>query len=142
MLMAKLKITALHLMIATFFGFRWMGLSNNSLPIHFKNSRELSEFATSNGLVIHCGNERGVINDNYYIADHPLTLDELGPVSRRRDCGLTPAWRGILWVCQLHGPLMSLDPEVLGGKWRIWGNVVVAGDENLMDRIESLYRDK
>jgi hypothetical protein len=64
----------------------------------------------------------------------------LASVPTRRDCGLTPAWRGILWVCQLGdlGPY----PDLIGGKWRVWSKILVAGDEDLMDRIEQVYRNK
>jgi hypothetical protein len=108
-------------------------------PTEFETSRDLKEFALANGLVFHCGNGNGIFYNNYYLADHPLALDDFPGVATRRDCGLTPAWHGVLWVCQLgtSGPY----PELIGGKWRIWGHVLVAGDPKLMDRIEELYRN-
>ena len=106
----------------------------------FATAQELKSFAISSGLICHCGNGSGSVYNNYFLADHPIAIDDLAGVSTRRDCGLTPAWRGVLWVCPLGrlGPY----PEFIGGKWRVWGNVLVAGDEPLMDRIEELYRNK
>jgi hypothetical protein len=37
---------------------------------------------------------------------------------------------------------MSYPVQGFGSHWRVWGNVVVAGDEQLMDRIEELYHDR
>jgi hypothetical protein len=110
-------------------------------PTVFKNVKEVKDFAVSKGLVFHCGNGNGIVCSNFFLADHPLTIDDLDGVCSRHDCGLTPAWRGVLWVCQLGG-IAELYPECLGGTWRIWGSVLVAGDEKLMDRIEGLYRNK
>jgi hypothetical protein len=71
-------------------------------------------------------------------------MGEGGKKLEARDCGLTPAWRGILWVCQIESRAerLGLQVEAIGGKWRVWGNVLVAGDEDLMDRIEEFYEDK
>jgi hypothetical protein len=107
----------------------------------FKNPAELKDFAMSKGLVFHCGNiSNTVYVGDYFLADHPITIDDLEGICTRRDCGLTPAWRGVLWACQ-RGHL-GLREDCLGGKWRVWGKVLVAGDEELMDRIEGLYRNR
>jgi hypothetical protein len=109
-------------------------------PTEFETARELKDFAISSGLVFHCGNGSGFVCNNYFLADHPIALDDLASIATRRDCGLTPAWCGVLWVCPLgkSGPC----PDLMGGKWRVWGKVLVAGDQDLMDRIEELYRIK
>jgi hypothetical protein len=115
-------------------------------PVAFNDVQEFKTFAVSNGLYFHAGNHNGIVESpaldrNYYLADHAITLDDLIAVGHRRDCGLTSAWRGIIWVCQFRGEF-GLLPDSLGGKWRVWGNVVVAGDEDLMDRIEDFWRSE
>jgi hypothetical protein len=113
---------------------------STSIPrtTEFETAQELRDFAISSGLMFHCGNGSGFVYNNYFLADHPIAFDDLAGVSTRRDCGLSPAWRGVLWVCPLG--TLGPDPYLIGGKWRVWGNVLVAGDELLMDRIEDLYR--
>jgi hypothetical protein len=80
---------------------------------------------------------------SFFVAKHPLTGEQLDDIPTKRQCGLTPAWRGIVWVANLGDPAgcRCLSPDSIGGKWRIWGNVVVAGDESMMDTIEELYRN-
>ena len=118
-------------------------LSSSSTPksIAFKNAAEFKDFALCNGFFFHSGNVNGVVGGNYFIADHLVTLNDVEEVLTRRDCGLTPAWRGILWVCQIHDTpwFTALATDHVDGKRRVWGNVLVAGDEDLMDRIEELY---
>jgi hypothetical protein len=140
-LLAKPTAGLLALAVA-FVGGRFAASSSSPEPVGFQNASELRDFAASRGFVIHSGNSIDKIWDNYYVADHPVTLDDLELVATRRDCGLTPAWRGILWVSQINGDITSLNPEAIGGKWRIWGKVLVAGDVELMDRIEELSRSK
>jgi len=120
---------------------RYEALSSTPKSIAFKNAAEFKDFALCNGFFFHRGNMNGVVGGNYFIADHLVTLDDLEEVLTRRDCGLTPAWRGILWVCQIHDTpwFTALDTDHVDGKRRVWGNVLVAGDEDLMDRIEELY---
>jgi hypothetical protein len=125
--------------VALFVGLHLVSRSTTRVP-QFDSAVELHDFAVSMGLDFHCGNPGGLYCSNYFLADHPLTLDDLEPLGTRRDCGLTPVWRGILWVSQIRTESMTIHPEQLGGKWRVWGNVVGAGDEDLMDRIEELYR--
>jgi hypothetical protein len=114
-------------------------------PVCFNSIWEFKDFAASKGIHFHSGTANGGIwNDNYYVADHPITLDDVREIPFRRDCGLTPAWRGIVWLAQAshRSGEPVLMPDSIGGKWRIWGHVIVAGDEDLMHRIEELYRTK
>jgi hypothetical protein len=104
--------------------------------IHFDEVLEVQDLARANGLVVHSGNGHGLVEGNCFLADHPVTFDDLLAVCDRRHCGLTPAWRGIVWVCQINGSYRRLHAGAIGGKTRIWGNVLAAGDEELMDRIE------
>jgi hypothetical protein len=67
----------------------------------------------------------------------PVALGHL-PLTKT-DCGLTPAWQGIIWVVTLTHRAGHVVPRFIGGKWRQWGNLIVAGDEHLMDRLERLY---
>ncbi len=127
---------------AIFLGGRYVSPAAAPEPIHFKNVRELNDFAVAQGLFFQSGMSAGMTWNNFYIADHTITFDDVRDLVRR-DCGLTPAWRGILWVAQINpeNPI-ALSPESVGGKWRVWGSVLVAGDEELMDRYEERYRIK
>jgi hypothetical protein len=79
----------------------------------------------------------------FFIADHLLSADDLLPVATRRDCGLTAGWRGIVWAAQASTPSLTIHPEHgIGGYCRVWGNVIVAGDKQLLDRIEELCRQR
>ena len=110
-------------------------------PVKFKTSQEVKNLISSEGLHVHAGSMDGHAGNNFFVADRPITLDDLQDVHTRRDCGLTPAWRGILWVTQIESECMTYSFDALpGGKWRIWGNVLVAGDEELMNRIEAAFR--
>jgi hypothetical protein len=128
-------------------GGRYVAATIQPKSTQFQSVREFREFAASQGLHLHGGTAAGRVvfpENNCYVADHSITFDDLDGVSTRRDCGLTPAWRGILWVSLIRDDSTNVDmiPEQLGGTWRIWGNLVVAGDEALMNRIEELYRTK
>jgi hypothetical protein len=110
--------------------------------VAIKDIAEFKNLVGAAGLYIHSGSQSGLIGDNFYVADHPLAWDDLEEVHSRRDCGLTPAWRGILWVCQINTANTTNLPDSIGGKCRVWGNVCVVGDEELMDRMEALYREQ
>jgi hypothetical protein len=132
--------------MTAFLGCRHLAIATAPKPVHFKSVFDFKEFADTGGLHYHSGASTGQLvfpADNFYVADRVISKDDLEGVCTRRDCGLTPAWRGILWVCQIDATHVgTTHPESLGGKWRIWGNVVAAGDEELMDRIEAMYRIK
>jgi hypothetical protein len=32
-------------------------------------------------------------------------------------------------------------PQHIGGHWRVWGNVLVAGDQDLMDQVQDAFED-
>jgi hypothetical protein len=140
--MKPLVIQAAVLMVVPVIMLVSLHVASTSIPrpTEFNTAQQLKDFAVSNGLIFHCGNRNGIIYGNYFLADHAIAIDDLAGVSMRRDCGLTPAWHGVLWVSPLteFGPY----PDLIGGKWRVWGNVLVAGDQDLMDRIEELYRNQ
>lgn len=78
---------------------------------------------------------------SFYIADHPLDPSDVERVGSRHDCGLTPSWKGIVWVCQICSSGHDLVPSSIGGNTRIWGNVLLAGDGDLMDQLEKVIRE-
>lgn len=109
--------------------------------VSFETCQELKDFIESHGLYHHSGTKTFVPPGNSYICDHPVGFEDLAPVMTRRDCGNTPAWRGILWVAQIRDPgwVNALRGDAPSNcKCRIWGKVLVVGDEDLMDRIEIL----
>jgi hypothetical protein len=104
--------------------------------------RELKSFAAARGLFTHTG---GKLNDgekNLYVAGHSLSWESLQELQTafKRDCGLTPAWQDVLWVTRLNSQGVRIFPDTVGGKTRIWGKLLVAGDDQLMNRIENTYR--
>jgi hypothetical protein len=110
-------------------------------PVVFKNLREFIQFAERNHFFL--APPTGIQN-NTFATDHPFGADELREVAKlgKRNCGLTPVWRGAVWACQIsfHGSLLEI--ATIDGKLRIWGNVLVAGDEEVMDRIVRLYHEE
>jgi hypothetical protein len=112
-------------------------------PIHFSTIAQAKEFFLRQGLFCHDGTKGKNAFGNYFVASHPIDFDSLQMIINRRNCGMTPAWRGILWICQLHrgnnGWIVITDS--VDGNCRVWGDVLVAGDEELMDRIEELFRN-
>jgi hypothetical protein len=119
----------------------WHRLAAPPIAVSFETARELRVFASAQGLqTCNDGANDGTI---FFIADHLLCADDLTAVATRRDCGLTSGWHGIVWAAQARTPLMTIHPEdSFGGHWRVWGNVIVAGDVQLMDRLEELYRQR
>jgi hypothetical protein len=109
--------------------------------VSFATSAELRDLACANGLqTCNDGTNNATI---FFIADHPISRNEIGALVSRRDAGLTPRWRGIVWAAQIRTAACFMDPEQgFGGHWRVWGNVIVAGDVQLMDRIEAIYRSQ
>ena len=110
--------------------------------VHFKGLKEFEQFARHHGLFLHSGGrDSRYCGLSFFVGDHPLTFEELQAIPTRQDCGLTPAWSGIVRVTDCNDDLTGLGttPDSIGGKWRILGNVLVAGDEKLMDYIEELY---
>jgi hypothetical protein len=110
--------------------------ASTASPVRFADIQEFKAFADGLGLYHHTGTRFSSVSNNCYVADHAITFDDLTSVATRRDCGLTPSWAGVLWVNQIpaqpSGDYVFPEP---GGKWRLWGNVLVAGDEALMDRM-------
>ena len=104
-----------------------------------RTARAFKEFATSQGLHSHCGNSHEYYGANCFIADHPITLEETTALTKL-NCGLTPAWRGIVWVQQMEMGHARCDPHHIQGHKRVLGNLVLAGDEALLNRIEELCR--
>jgi hypothetical protein len=112
----------------------------SSVPVRFATAWEFKDFATKHGLYCHSGNANAVsVCGNLFIADHPMTLEHTSALTKR-DCGLTPAWRGIAWVQQIDMGHSIFEPDCVLGSKRIWGNVLVAGDEDFINRIEERFR--
>ncbi len=117
---------------------------HSSQQIAFATAEELQSFAEVHGL--HCQREPDGFG-GVFITDFRVSLQEISAKTCKANCGLTPEWKGILWIKQLRSPAQDapwrFDPDDnLGGKWRIWGNLVVAGDEEFMDRLEAWYRQE
>ncbi len=117
---------------------------HSSQQIAFASTEELQSFAEAHGL--QCQREPGELG-GVFITGASMALRELETRACKANCGLTPEWKGILWIKQIHSPnqnsLWHFDPEKdLGGKCRIWGNLVAAGDEEFMDRLEAWYRQE
>src|SRR5205807_6902466 len=69
--------------------------------VHFETLREFKDFALSKGFRYP---EQSVFSDSFFIAGHQPSaklLNKLHAMDKRL-CGLTPEWRGLLWVSALH----------------------------------------
>jgi hypothetical protein len=108
-------------------------------PIHFESLREFIAFARAKELFL--PPEIGVAN-NIFVAERPITAERMRELAAldARTSGHNPTWRGLVWVWQIESKWSRIDVGSFGGKTRIWGNLLVAGDEELMDRIERLRR--
>jgi hypothetical protein len=108
-------------------------------PVFFETPEELIFLVERNGLHCHSASDpsKGLWSQ-FYVAHHPGVFQQL-PLSKR-SCGQAPEWRGLVWVTSINQNGWGLDIDSIGGRKRIWGKVVVAGDEELMDAIEQLYR--
>jgi hypothetical protein len=106
-------------------------------PIQFRTLREFMEFAKAKQLVLIP--PTGV--NSTFISAHPPSAEQLSEITmlNKKKCGLTPAWRGIVWACQIDSKWLQLGTETISGNRRFWGNLLVAGDEEMMERIERLY---
>jgi hypothetical protein len=119
----------------------WHWLAAPPAPVSFETAQELRGFAVANGL--EARNDGKADSTIFYIADHPLSPDDIVAVASRRDFGRAPSWRGVVWAAQITSPSTSTYPiQGFGRHWRLWGKMIVAGDEQLMDRIEELYRNR
>jgi hypothetical protein len=98
-------------------------------PVLFNSVREFKNATATEGLFYHTGTKQN--HESYfYVADRPISFDVLQELqtTNKQSCGLTPAWRGIVWVTTI--------PVNIGGNVRTWGKLMVAGDEELMNHVE------
>ena len=103
-------------------------------PLHFESARELRDLAESSGFLTH---NEGVNPDTvFFVTERPVTKYELRAVASRSECGRSDAWKGIVWVTQLRTAFLDLDPDQMTGNYRVWGNILVAGDDELIDQLE------
>lgn len=109
-------------------------------PVRLHSTLELRQLIETSELFCHSGTLGNVASDNFYIADRPFDYAASLAVADRLKCGLTPMWRGVVWVTDIKSAAgIVVDTAYIGGRYRIWGNVLIAGDENLMDQLEALY---
>lgn len=137
------EFAGLACVIAAVVGLPYVAASLSPRTVEFKHAQEFKDFAVARGLHFHPGTlDEGMTfaKSNFYVADHRISTQDLEGIGFKRDCGLTPAWRGVVWIAQIEDTDTPISVETIGGRWRIWGNVVVAGDEDLMDRIEAMRR--
>jgi hypothetical protein len=110
-------------------------------PPHFATAAQAKQFFVRQGLYWgSSAKEASGCYGNFFVANRPISYAEIQSAANQRNRGLTSAWSGILWVCQINCHA-TLATSSVAGKSRVWGNVLVAGDEALMDRIEDLYRN-
>lgn len=106
-------------------------------PVAFKSLDDFCDFAQHWRFCCMFGNGETLCgSDNLFVALRRIPSESLPPT--KGNCGLTEAWRGVIWIADITGPL-AVQPTSLGGHWRLWGSLVAAGDPELMDRIEELF---
>jgi hypothetical protein len=118
-----------------------MGVLMQPPAAHFDSSAELSDFLVSRGFLIRHGKAPSEPYFSFFFSDHAVGDDEFAQLSFCTDCGLSPKWKGIVRVDQLHSSIGELEPTSISGKIRICGNVLLAGDEELMDRVLQAVRE-
>ena len=128
----------LWILLLSVLGCLLLTVTSKPRRVRFETLEAFRKFAVKHGLFFHSGGpDPNAYLDNFYVADHPVPLERL-PITKF-DCGLTPAWRGVVWVVPRTRDGVEVYPDFLGGTWRVWANLLVAGDERLMDRLERLY---
>lgn len=150
-LSAGKKVACLAFAVGTLLGSRYLTASARTEGLSFAGTEEFRRFAEKHGFHLHCGNGMGFFGSCFYVADRPLSLKTLESVQWKHDCGRTAAWKGILWISYCDPMLTDRDvfsgeetlPAVaVSGHWRLWGNVLAAGDPDMLDRLESLVRGR
>ena len=124
-------------------GVLWVARFAQSSTPQFRGADEAQTFFALKGF--HCtmsGSTSSMLAFNFFVSDRPLTQNDIDQLVCRRKCGLTEAWRGIVWVSDIESNDSRLNLATIDGKYRCWGNVLVAGDEGLMDRMESHYKNR
>jgi hypothetical protein len=120
----------------------WTPAPTLQQPVAFETAAEFRAFAQQHGFLIHSGRQKPEVLSNFYITTKQHTWDELGHLSKAR-CGLTPRWKGVVWVTTHFVSAereQGLIVDSLGGHHRIWGKVLAAGDEEILDQLEQLYQ--
>jgi hypothetical protein len=109
-------------------------------PADFESAQELKSLLERNGWCCNWGgaDTSTVGLTNFYVTRHPVTRAQLP--ATKRTCGQTSDWRGMVWVTQIQQNHCGICIRSISGCKRIWGNVLVAGDEEVMDAIEEIYR--
>lgn len=109
-------------------------------PVRFTSLKDFEGFARTMGLYFHSGSAQLLVQaDNCYFADHAVSFEELNVLSKQ-ECGMTPAWRGIIWVVRHSNAFSEFELSSIGGQRRLWGGIAAAGDPQLLDRIEEVFR--
>ena len=112
--------------------------------VHFSSAAEARAFFLAQNLYCHNGATASSTLGSFFVSQRSLTMDDILPLSYRSQCGMTPEWSGVLWVCEIENRQIRtrILTSTISGKVRVWGNVCVAGDDALMDHIEHLYRTR
>ena len=107
--------------------------------VEFRTLPQFIRFVRAGGFAVHSGSGNPeLIGMVCYVSDHPLGVEQISRLSLDK-CGLTPEWKGIVWVGIIDNNFARLAPETLGGHRRIWGNVAAGGDPELLDRLQDFY---
>jgi hypothetical protein len=109
-------------------------------PVVFASAQELKALVERNGLCCNWGgSDSGFAGlTNFYVTRYPVTRAQLP--ATKRTCGQTSDWSGVVWVTQIRQNNCVFCIDSISGCKRVWGNVLVAGDEEVMDAIEEIYR--
>jgi hypothetical protein len=117
----------------------WALLLRNTAPrpVYFESVSEFRDFAVKNGLLLHASGMADA-GDNCYVSDHAVSLEHLLNLTKK-NCGRGGEWRGVIWI-HGHSRHSYVAAGSIGGHCRIWGNLLVAGDEALLERVEEIHR--
>jgi hypothetical protein len=113
-------------------------------PVYFHKLADLKHFAQQHGLQVSTNANRPLEHfSQLFISPEPMSRERLSWLLKS-DCGLTPAWRNLVWAAYHTGAPEGTYPvyaDSIGGHSRIWGRLVVAGDPQLLDRLEALFQE-
>src|SRR5262249_18616039 len=99
--------------------------------------RQFTQRLREHGLHLHSGGPNtSNVWQHCLVSAEPLNLEHICSL-HKGECGKTPAWKGVVWVASLESNYF-LELRV-GGHQRILGKLLIAGDPDLLDRLEALY---
>ena len=138
----RLTVWTLVILVAAAFagllGFLTLPHLGPPEPPAFASVQELADWARARGL--HCRSDlrSGEVGPAVAVSTRPLTWQDANTLRKGTGPGGSelPAWAGVLWAARLSPNLADMPGPPWDRPCRVWGNLLVTGDQDLLDRIE------